>query len=152
MEGWRRVIGHDGYLVADLRVRTSTEGGRTRAVQGGYHAQWWRVAEDGETWLGSGPIDLLDERRSIKPGEAGRVAIRPMDPSAWRGVGTSDVLHLREAVGQTLGGATVQERVGVPEEAPLRLDAVPLRPGEVRLKRREGAVEKVLNFVRRTGR
>jgi hypothetical protein len=95
---------------------------------------------------------LLDERRSIKPGEAGRVAIRPMDPAAWRGVGTSNVLHLRERVGQTLGVATVQERIGVPEEAPLRLDAVPLRPGQVRLVRRESLVEKVLEVVRRIGR
>ncbi len=152
MERWRRLIGHDGYLVADLCIRTPAEGGRRRAVQGGYHAQWWLVAEDCETWLGSGPLDLLDERRSIKPGEKGRVAIHPMDPSAWRRVGTSDVLHLRERVGQTLGIATVRERVGVPDEAPLRLDAVPLRPGEVRLERRENLFEKLVKRVRRTER
>jgi hypothetical protein len=148
VERWRRLIGHDGYLVADLRLATPAEGGRGRALQSGYHASWW-LAGDGETWLGSGPIDLLDERRSIKPGEAGRVAIRPMDPSAWRTVGAEDVLHLRERVGQTLGIATVRARVGVPDAAPLRFDAVPLRPGEVLLERRESHLQRVLDLARR---
>ncbi len=150
MERWRRLIGHEGYLVADLRLSTPAEGGRSRAVQSGYHAQWWLVG-DGETWLGSGPIDLLDERRSIKPGEAGRVAIRPMDPSAWRTVGPQDVLHLRERVGQTLAIATVQDRIRVPDEAPLQFDAVPLRPGEARLERRGSLLQRVLDLVRPKG-
>ncbi len=152
MERWRRLIGHEGYLVAELRLNTPAEGGRSRAVQGGYHAQWWLVTESGETRLGSGPIDLLDERRSIKPGQTGRVAIRPMDPSDWREVGTSDALHLRERVGQTLGVATVKERVGVPDEAPLRLDAIPLRPGAVRLALQEGLVARMLKVLRLTER
>jgi len=129
-------------------LTTPAEGGRRRAVQGGYHAQWWLVG-DGETWLGGGPIDLLDERRSIRPGEIGRVPIRPMDPSAWRAVGPKDLLHLRERVGQTLGIATVRDRVAVPDTAPLRLDAVPLRPGEVFLERRESRLRRVLDLVRR---
>jgi hypothetical protein len=150
VERWRRLIGHDGYFVADLRVCTPAEGGRGRALQSGYHAQWWRVGE-GESWLGSGPIDLLGEQRSIKPGEAGEVAIRPMDPSAWRTVGPQDVLHLRERVGQTLGVATVRERVDVPDQASLRRDAVPLRPGEALLERREGVMQRVLDLaLRRT--
>lgn len=65
-----------------------------------------------------------------------RVAIRPMDPSAWRGVDARCVLHLRERVGQTLGVATVIKRIDVPNAAPLRLDVVPLRPGEVYLEHR----------------
>jgi hypothetical protein len=109
---------------------------------------WWLVSGDGETWLGSGPLDLRDERRSIKPGESGRVAIHPMNPSAWRGVDAQCVLHLRERVGQTLGVATVMERVDVPDAAPLRLDAVPLRPGEVYLERREGLLGRILRKVR----
>ena len=133
LERWRRVIGHDGHLVADLRIATPEEGGRGRAVQSGYHAVWWVVSDGEDTVVGSGPIDLLDEQRSIKPGQTGRVAIHPMDPVAWQQIGEGNQLHLRERPGQTLGVATVRKRVGVPEAAPLQLDALPLRPGQKRL-------------------
>lgn len=133
VERWRRVIGHDGYLIVEPRLSTAAEGGRSRAVQSGYHAQWWRVNGDGERWLGSGPIDLVN-CLSIKPGATGPIRIRPMDPSAWLDVQAETVLHLRERVGQTLGVATVVDRVGVPDAAPLRLGAVPLRPGEALLE------------------
>lgn len=153
MERWRQVIGHDGYFVADLRLTTPEEGGRARAIQSGYHAQWWLVAGADETWLGSGPVDLLDERRSIKPGHTGRVAIRPMYPTAWQHVDTEHVLHLRERIGQTLGIATVTARVDVPDDAPLRLDAVRRRPGEVAyLERRVGVIQRVLDTLRRRTR
>ncbi|MCL3862527.1 hypothetical protein [Actinotalea sp. K2] len=149
MDRWRRLIGHDGRLLADLRLSTPGEGGRGRAVQSGYHASWWLILGDEERCLGSGPIDLLDGRRSIKPGDSGRIAIHPMDPSAWRGIDTPSVLHLRERVGQTLGVAMVTARVDVPDEAPLRLDAVPLRPAEVRLVRRDELPAQVLHEVPR---
>jgi hypothetical protein len=148
VERWRQLIGHDGYLVADLRLRTPAEGGRGRALQSGYHAQWWLIGET-ETWVGSGPIDLLEGRRSIKPGTTGSVAIRPMDPTAWRTVSQHDVLHLRERVGQTLGVAVVRERIDVPHDAPLRHDAVPLRPGQALLEHRESLLDRVLSLARR---
>ena len=151
MERWRRVIGHDGHLVADLRMATPQEGGLGRAIQSDYHAIWWLVSTGGETCVGSGPIDLLDEQRSIKPGHTGRVAIHPMDPSVWRRVGDGSLLHLRERPGQTLGVATVKERVDVPDVAPLRFDAVPLRPGEQRLVRRGGLFRRVLDAPRGSG-
>ena len=133
MERWRRGIGHDGHLVADLRLNTPCEGGRGRSLQSGYHAIWWRSgAVDDEGWLGSGPLDVID-LRSIRPGAKGAVRIYPMQPSSWRDVGAGTVLDLRERVGQTLGVAVVRERIGVPDEALLRLDAVPLRPHESRL-------------------
>jgi len=129
---WRRVMGHDGFLIADLRLRSPQEGGRGRAVQSGYHAQWWWAENADERWLGSGPIDVTTGP-SIKPGATGVVHVHPMDPSSWREVGAGAVLHLREREGQTLGVATVRERVAVPDQAPLRLDRDPLRYGEVRL-------------------
>lgn len=132
VERWRRLIGHDGYLVADLRLLAPEEGGRGRAVQSGYHAQWWWIENAEERWLGSGPLDVTTGP-SIKPGATGTVHVHPMDPAPWREVGPGAVLHLRERVGQTLGLATVRERVALPDQAPLRLDEVPLRPGEVRL-------------------
>lgn len=134
VERWRCILRHDGYFLADLRVATTAEGGRSRALQGGYRAQWWVVDGVVERWLGTGPIDLADEQRSIKPGTSGRVMIRPMDPAPWHGVGAGSVLHMRERVGQTLGVATVAESVNVPDNAPLRLDAVPQRQGQVRLE------------------
>lgn len=137
MERWRRVIGHDGYLVAGLRMATPAEGGRSRAVQSGYYPQWWRVDGAQESWLGGAPIDLLDDQRSIRPGQVGRVAIRPMDPQVWRDVHPGAVLHLRERVGQTLGTATVEERVGVPDHAPPHLDRIPPRPNAVLLFRED---------------
>ena len=85
VERWRRVLGHDRYFLAELRVATPAEGGRNRAIQGGYHAQWWVVDEAAERWVGSGPIDFADEQRSIKPGGVGRVKNRPMDPASWHG-------------------------------------------------------------------
>jgi len=132
VERWRRLIGHDGYLVADLRLLAPEEGGRDRAVQSGYHAQWWRIESAGERWLGSGPLDVTDGP-SIKPGATGMVRVHPMDPAPWGEVGPGAVLHLRERVGQTLGLATVRDRVALPDQAPLRLDEDLLRPGEVRL-------------------
>lgn len=132
MERWRRVIGHDGYLVADLRLCTPQEGGRSRAVQSGYHSQWWLVRDSGEHWVGSGPLDVADGP-SIKPGATGTVHVHPMDPAQWRDVKPGAVLHLRERVGQTLGVATVRERVAVPDHAGLRLEIEQLRPGRARL-------------------
>ena len=149
MERWRRLIGHDGRFIADLRLTTPAEGGRGRAVQSGYLAQWWLVGAAGETWVGSGPIDLLDGQRSIKPGHSGRVAVYPMDPSAWQAVGSGSVLHLRERVGQTLGVATVKERIDVPAEALLRFDAVPARPNRQQLARVDGLFDRVLDAVHR---
>ena len=134
VERWRRVLGHEGYFLAELRVATPEEGGSNRAIQGGYHAQWWVVEEAAERWVGSGPIDFADEQRSIKPGGVGHVKIRPMAPASWHGVGAGSVLHLRERVGQTLGVATVASSIGVPADAPLRLSRVPLRSGAVRLE------------------
>lgn len=72
VERWRQVIGHDGYFLVDLRMALPEEGGRGRAVQSGYQAAWWLVAPDGERWLGSGPVDLCDGLRSIKPGAPDR--------------------------------------------------------------------------------
>jgi len=58
-ERWRRIIGHDGYhLRADLRLSTPVEGGRSRSVQSGYHAQWGgtRTARrSASSGLGAGP-------------------------------------------------------------------------------------------------
>src|SRR5665811_880726 len=96
MGSWRDVIGHDGYFAATLRLTTPDEGGRSRAVQSGYHAQWWLVEAARESWRGSGPIDIVGEDRSIKPGQQGEVRIYPMDPSQWRDVTAGAVLHLRE--------------------------------------------------------
>jgi hypothetical protein len=143
VERWRQLIGHDGWVEAELRLATPAEGGRGRAVQSGYRAVWWRVSAEGEVFVGSGPLDLLDDRRSLKPGGTCRVAIRPMDPSAWRQVDAGSRLHLRERPGQTLGVATVISRVGVPDAAPLRLDAAPLRPGERHLVRSESLLRRV---------
>ena len=47
-------------------------------------------------------------------------------PPSWMGVRAGAVLHLRERIGQTLGVAVVLDCVQVPDEAPLRLDAVHL--------------------------
>jgi hypothetical protein len=154
MERWRRQIGHDGYLVARLRLLPPDEGGRPRAVQSGYRAQWWLVgagssagtvrvggAASGEAWLGGAPIDVVGDRRSIRPGEEGVVHLHPMDPAPWQDVLGGAVLHLREREGMTLGIATVEEVVDLPEGAALRLDAVPARQG-VLLRapgRRDGA-------------
>jgi hypothetical protein len=133
MGSWRDVIGHDGYFAATLRLTTPDEGGRSRAVQSGYHAQWWLLEAAEESWRGSGPIDIVGETRSIKPGQQGEVRIYPMDPSQWRDVTVGAVLHLREKVGQTLGVAVVAERIRVPQDAPLRLEEVRLPPGAARL-------------------
>lgn len=134
------MIGHDGYLVARLRVLMPEEGGRSRAVQSGYRAQWWLAGPGtgssdegrcGEAWLGGAPIDVVGDRRSIRPGEEGMVHLHPMDPAPWHGVVGGTVLHLREREGMTLGLATVEAVVDLPESAPLRLDAVPPKHGVV---------------------
>jgi hypothetical protein len=148
METWRRAIGHEGYVVTRLRVLTPEEGGRSRAVQSGYRAQWWLIgagagagaghgerAPDGarpdELWLGGAPLDVVGDRRSIRPGEEGVVHLHPMDPAPWQDVVHGAVLHLREREGMTLGIATVEEVVDLPGSAPLRLDAVPREHGVV---------------------
>jgi hypothetical protein len=133
MGSWRDVIGHDGYFAATLRLTTPDEGGRSRAVQSGYHAQWWSLEAAEESWRGSGPIDIVGETRSIKPGYQGEIRIYPMDPSQWRDVTAGAVLHLREKVGQTLGVAVVTESVRVPQDAPLRLEGVRLPAAAARL-------------------
>jgi hypothetical protein len=133
MGSWRDVIGHDGYFAATLRLTTPDEGGRSRAVQSGYHAQWWSLETAQESWRGSGPLDIVGEARSIKPGQQGEIRIYPMDPSQWHDVAAGAVLHLRERVGQTLGVAVVTGCVRVPQDAPLRLEGVRLPAGAARL-------------------
>lgn len=134
VERWRRLIGHDGYVVVRMRIATPAEGGRSRTIQSGYRAQWWLVEAAGESWLGEGPLDLAVGRRSMKPGAAGQVRLHPMQPAHWREVRVGAVLHMRERVGQTLGIAQVTEIVDVPDDAPLRLDRVRQRPGRVLLR------------------
>jgi hypothetical protein len=83
----------------------------------------------------------------------GRTGCHPSDgPGCVAGSRHVERVASTGTSGTDAGVATVQERIGVPEEAPLRLDAVPLRPGQVRLVRRESLVEKVLEVVRRIGR
>jgi hypothetical protein len=114
-EHWRRGLTHDGYVVATLRLATPEEGGWDRVVQSGYFAQWWLVVGHSEHWLGPAGLDLLGERRSLKPGETGQVAIYPQWPAYWRQVEGMRVLRLREGLGKkTLGVATVSDRVNVP--------------------------------------
>ena len=132
MGGWREIIGHDGYLTADLEWSTRVEGGSKHAVQSGYHAAWWLVDGEAERWLGSGPLDVV-EALSIKPGATGPIKIYPLYPPDWVGVGPGAVLHLRERRVKTLGIAVVKERVDVPDDAPLRLDAIRLPPNAVLL-------------------
>lgn len=146
MERWRRALGHDGYLSAHLRLNTPGEGGRSRSVQSGYHAQWWLTEGTDERWLGSGPLDGIDAR-SIKPGATRSIKIYPMHPADWLAVGPGAVLHLRELIGQTLGVAVVLDRVNVPDEAPLRLDAIPLRSNEVRLLARRTVWDRLRGAV-----
>jgi hypothetical protein len=63
-----------------------------------------------------------------------------MDPVPWQDVAGGAVLHLREREGMTLGVATVEEVVDLPERASLRLAAVPERHGIVlRAPGRRGA-------------
>ena len=129
MTQWRELIGHEGYLVARLRMLTSAEGGRNRTLQSGFRAAWWLVGASEETWVGEGPLDLVGDRRSLKPGEVAEIRVHPMDPSEWRHVGPGAVLHLRIAAGKTLGVATVEDVVGVPAHAPLRSVAESPRHG-----------------------
>jgi len=153
MAQWRAVIGHEGYLVARLRMLTSDEGGRGRAVQSGYRARWWLVGLADEAWLGEGPLDLVGDRRSLQPGDEAEVRVHPMDPSQWQGLGPGVVLHLREWEGRTLGVATVQDVVGVPAEAPLQVVDLGPRRGQARLiLRRDPRTSGVLRFLRRLAR
>lgn len=132
------MIGHDGHLVVDLRLLSSREGGRDRPIQSGYRAQWWLVQEHVERWLGTGPIDLLQGRRSLKPGDIGPVALHPMVPSSWQDIDRGDVLHMRERPGRTLGIAEVKDRVALPDEAPLKLPLAPPAASKTLLAERPG--------------
>ena len=102
-------------------------------LQTGYRAVWWSPTAAGEAFLSAGPIDLLDDRISLRPGETARIAIRPMHPPVWGEVQRESVLHLRERRGQTLGIATVLGRVEVPNHSRLLLEDVVQRVGEVHL-------------------
>jgi hypothetical protein len=131
MEQWRQLIGHDGYFVVRLRLLTPEEGGRGRAIQSGYHPQWW--ISGSEVRLGSGPLDVIDEL-SIRPGQTGSVRVYPMGPAQWKNVQPGMVIDLRERQHKTLGTGEVLERLEVPDDAPLRLDAVPHRGKLLRRK------------------
>lgn len=128
MERWRAILGHDGYLLVDLRLSTGNEGGRNRALQSGYRAQWWLHGDNIDRWLGSGPIDLPQGQRSLKPGQRGRVQVFPMLPAHWVDVEQGAVVYMRERVGQTLATGVVVDRVGVPADADLALSGVTPSP------------------------
>ncbi len=110
MEHWRRLICHDGYSIVDLRMSNRRRAVAAALCRGGYNAQCWLAAEGGGSYLDAGPIEVMDERRGINPGETWRVALHPTDPSRWCAAGVSNVRHLQRRAGQILGVATVKYR------------------------------------------
>jgi len=149
MGSWRTVIGHDGYVVARLHLLTPEGGGRSRAVQSGYRADWWHAGETDESWVGEAPLDVIGDRPRIMPGTDGTVHLHPMDPSQWSGIRAGAVLHMREKVTKTLGVAVVEDIVDVPEHAPLRVDPQERVRGVILTADNPSAVTRLLRRARR---
>jgi len=117
---WRLLLGHDGYFVVRLRLFTPDAGGRARALQSGYRADWILGADALPT---RAPIDFVDGRRSLKPGEDALVRAYPLSPERWHCVGPGTELELWWKGGRRLGVGVVEARVNVPSESvPLRTD------------------------------
>jgi hypothetical protein len=111
-----------------------TRGGRDRALQSGFRADW--ILGDNELPTRA-LIDLEGERRSLKPGEEALVRAYPLQPEQWRNVEPGHEIRLFWKVGRHLGLGVVGDRVNVPEEtAQLHHDRIRPRPGRATLHRR----------------
>lgn len=137
VELWRRLIGHTGTFLAELELWDTSRAPKARPIQSGYRACW---SFEGlrQFELPEGPIDLVGDRRSLKPGEQGLVLIHPLIPAFWVNVQPGSVLRLFSSTAhpRETGRATVLERRNVPLDAPLRLEVVD-KPGRTFLTRAE---------------
>lgn len=128
-ERWRLGIGHSGHIEIRLRLLRPDEGARDQALQSGFRARWI-LGDDASP--SDAPVDLLDGRRSIKPGETAMVWAYPLQPERWNGVAVGDLVSLHWKPGRTLGVGEVMAMVDVPRHAvPFRNDRIRQRPGAV---------------------
>jgi hypothetical protein len=121
---WQDELQHDGVVVVDLRLLTAAEGGRDRAIQSGYRAEW--VVGEHRT---TGPILLTGGRRSVKPGERATVEVHPLAPADWRAAGPGTAVRLYEGA-RAIGLGSVRRVERLPAHD------VPLAPGGDRPDRR----------------
>jgi hypothetical protein len=117
------VIGHQGTFLATLALWPPSRARKVRHLQSGYRAVWSLAKANQEPTIQIGPIDLVDAR-SLAPGSTGNVLIHPLSPEAWRGIHAGATLELiaRSQHPHVIGEATVLERRGVPDSAPLNLE------------------------------
>src|SRR5882757_5374380 len=104
-ERWRLLLGHDGYFVVRLRLFSSDEGGRDRALQSGFRADW--ILGDDELPTRA-PIDLEGERRSLMPGEEALVRAYPLQPERWCAIEPGHEIRLFWRMGRHLGLGVVE--------------------------------------------
>lgn len=108
---WRDLLTHDGSVVVRLRLLTSGEGGRDRAVQSGSRAEWLLPGDATPT---AAPVDLVGGLRSLAPGAEGLVRAYPMEPQRWHDLAPGTVIDLAWTKGRRLGFGVVEAVEDVP--------------------------------------
>lgn len=130
MEDWgrRRLLAHDGYVVLRLRLSTIEEGGLKRGLSNGERAWWVLRSPDDSSNLervrpqegldtDTAPIELVERRKALQPGETAQVRAYPFQPHLWAGLRAGDEVllgHPRKP--RTVGVGVVEELVRVPSE------------------------------------
>jgi hypothetical protein len=129
---WRQQLGHDGRVRIRLRLLSPGEGGRDRALQTGFKAEW--LLPDDER-PAAAPIDLVGGRRSLRPGDEAVVVAHPLEPERWHDLAVGTSIDLFWSRGRRLGVGVVEAVEDVPDH-PVPPRPVDLDPHLAALARR----------------
>lgn len=131
---WRQHLGHDGRVRIRLRLLSPGEGGRDRALQTGFKAEWLLPGDERPA---AAPIDLVGGRRSLRPGDEARVVAHPLEPERWHDLAPGTAVDLHWSPGRRLGLGVVEAVEAVPDH-PVPPRAAEPDPRLAALARRSG--------------
>ncbi len=117
-ERWRQQLAHEGRVRIRLRLLSPGEGGRDRALQTGFKAEWVLPGDPRPTLA---PIDLVGAQRSLRPGDEATVVAHPLEPQRWHDLAPGTQVDLSWSSGRRLGIGIVEAVLDVPDHpVPLR--------------------------------
>lgn len=97
------------YIRAELQMKTTALGGRSRPIVSGYRPNCWLggFTVDGEREYRDAVV-YLESVGALEPGSSALVRLQPALPDLWTGVTTGSVIEVCEG-SRVVGEATVIE-------------------------------------------
>jgi hypothetical protein len=97
------------FIRAELRMKSTEEGGRRRPISSGYRCNCWfgGLTPTGERSYHDAVIHL-ETTESLEPGSSSLVRLQPAFPDSWSGLTVGSVIDVCEG-SRVVGEATVVE-------------------------------------------